>query len=163
MPITQGTQSGKGADPGNPVGKVVESPSSRQAGAATLVESNETHAENAKRQVGYRSDQVGAREAGLAIEDQVRKDQERAIRDAVPVDDSGFAPNYGNQVPQEGALVETPRQPVPPPYTEEQLREMDHAPLGYREPSVAAGASEAEHYDQTVHPKSRVDDPSKPL
>jgi hypothetical protein len=115
---------------------------------------------HASKMVGYRDDHVGAREAAIEADKAVAKADAEAMKNAVPVGDAAFTPNPYNQVPQEGALVETPPQPVPPAYTEAELREMDHAPEGLREPSVAAKSSDT---DQTVHPKSRVNDPSKPL
>jgi hypothetical protein len=115
---------------------------------------------HASKMVGFRGDQVGAREVAVKAAEEVAKADAEAVKNAVPAEQAGFNPNPWNQVPQEGALVETPPQPVPPSYTDAQLREMDHAPEGLREPSVAAGSDDT---DQTVHPQSRVDDPSKPL
>jgi hypothetical protein len=90
----------------------------------------------------------------------VAKAEAEALKNATPAEQAGFNPNPYNQVPQEGALVETPPQPVPPSYSDAELKEMDHAPEGLREPSVAAKSTDT---DQTVHPASRVNDPSKPL
>lgn len=115
---------------------------------------------NASKMVGYREGHIGAREAAIEAGKEAAKADAEAVKNATPVGEAAFTPNPYNQVPQEGALVETPPQPVPPSYTEAELREMDHAPRGLREPSVAAGSNDT---DQTVHPKSRVDDPSKPL
>lgn len=69
--------------------------------------------------------------------------------------------NVQNQVHQEGALVETPPQPSPPPFPAGAEDSMDLSPRGMREPSVAAEAFG--DTDQTVHPQSRVDDPRIPL
>lgn len=68
--------------------------------------------------------------------------------------------NEQGQVQQEGAHVEQPPQPATPPFTDEQIKEMDKSPQGLREPSVAAKSDDT---DQTRHPQSRVDDPRKPL
>jgi len=115
---------------------------------------------HAEEMLGYRDDHVSARDAAIEANKQVAKDLAEAAKNATPAEEAGFNPNPYNQVPQEGALVESPPQPVPPSYTEAELREMDHAPAGLREPSVAAKSTDT---DQTVHPKSRVDDPTKPL
>jgi hypothetical protein len=115
---------------------------------------------HASKMVGYRGEQVGAKQAATEAAEAVAKADAEAVKNATPVGEAAFNPNPHNQVPQEGALVETPPQPVPPSYTDAELREMDHAPEGLREPSVAAKSTDT---DQTVHPKSRVDDPSKPL
>lgn len=115
---------------------------------------------HASKMVGFRGDQVGAREAAIEGAKAAAKADAEALKNATPADQAGFNPNPYNQVPQEGALVETPPQPVPPSYTDAELREMDHAPEGLREPSVAANSNDT---DQTVHPRSRVDDPTKPL
>lgn len=120
-------------------------------------------AENARGMLKYRDEHVGAREAAQAGAEAVAKAEREVNANSVASDQTHVVVPVQNQVPQEGALVETPPQPVPPAYTDAQLREMDHAPLGYREPSLAAGASKFEDFDQTVHPQSRVDDPSKPL
>jgi hypothetical protein len=135
-------------------------PSTTSTDAPTAAPSESDVKSNASKMVGYRGDHVGAREAAVEAARQVEKDQAAAIKNATAAGEAAFLPNPYNQVPQEGALVETPPQPVPPSYTEAELREMDHAPQGLREPSVAAGSDDT---DQTVHPKSRVDDPSKPL
>lgn len=131
--------------------------------AAASVATEGDQKSNASKMVGYRGEHVGAKEAAIEAAKAAADAERDAIKAATPAEAAGFTPVYGNQVPQEGALVETPPQPVPPPHTEADLREMDHSPRGYREPSVAAGASGFDDYDMTVHPKSRVDDPSKPL
>jgi hypothetical protein len=138
-----------------PEQKPVATPADR--GGNTNDDSPQAHA---SKMVGFRSDHVSAHDAAVEANKQVAKDDAAAVKAAAPVDQAAFAPNFQNQVPQEGALVESPPQPVPPSYTEAQLREMDHAPEGLREPSVAKNSTDT---DQTVHPKSRVDDPTKPL
>jgi hypothetical protein len=119
--------------------------------------------DNAQDMLKYRADHKGAREAAIEQNEALAKNLRAAVKDAVSVDEAASRNPVQNQVPQEGALVETPPQPVPPSYSDAELKEMDHAPLGMREPSVAAGASSFEDYDQTVHPESRVNDPRFPL
>jgi hypothetical protein len=127
---------------------------------AAPVDNTDDAASNASKMVGYREGHIGAREAAIEAGKQAAKDDAEAVKNAVPAEQAGFNPNPYNQVPQEGALVETPPQPVPPSYSEAELKEMDHAPAGLREPSVAKDSTDT---DQTVHPESRVNDPSKPL
>lgn len=134
-------------------------PTTDQPKAVAPVGSEGDIKSNAADMVGYRDGQVGAREAALAANEQVAKEQAEALKNATPADQVQFS-NPFNQVPQEGALVETPPQPVPPSYSDAELKEMDHAPAGLREPSVAKDSTDT---DQTVHPESRVNDPSKPL
>jgi hypothetical protein len=122
----------------------------------------------AREMLAFREDQVDARTAAEEGEARAAEADRQVVANAVESRDGEVANvpwaqrlNSQNQVPQEGALVTTPPQPVPPPYPEEILREMDHAPAGLREQHIAA-----ENFgdtDQTVHPRSRVDDPTKPL
>lgn len=122
----------------------------------------QTQAANSATMVGFRDNHVTAADAYAESVKASEEAQREGLRNATPADEVGNAAyhNPGNQVPQEGALVETPPQPVPPSYTKAELEEMDHAPAGLREPSVAAKSDDT---DQTVHPRSRVNDPSKPL
>lgn len=147
------TTQGKADEPKAPDAKATEAPKVSEPAAPDAKS-------NASEMLSYREDHVSARDAAIEAGKQAEKDAAEAAKNAVPAEHSAFYPNPFNQVPQEGALVESPPQPVPPSYTEAELREMDHAPAGLREPSVAAKSSDT---DQTVHPKSRVDDPSKPL
>lgn len=124
------------------------------------VDNSDDAASNASKMVGYREGQIAARDAAIAAGEDARKAAEDAAKNARPVDQASFTPNWQNQVPQEGALVESPPQPVPPSYSDAELKEMDHAPEGLREPSVAKNSTDT---DQTVHPESRVNDPTKPL
>jgi hypothetical protein len=156
------TTQGKADDPKAPDAKSSEAPratDARPASPSAVVDEGDQKS-NASDMLSYRDDHVGAKEAAVEANKQVAKDDAEAVKNAVPAEHAAFNPNPYNQVPQEGALVETPPQPVPPSYTEAELKEMDHAPAGLREPSVAAGSDDT---DQTVHPKSRVDDPTKPL
>jgi hypothetical protein len=124
------------------------------------VDNSDDAASNASKMVGYREGQVAARDAAIAAAEDARKAEADALKNAIPVEQAAFTPNWQNQVPQEGALVESPPQPVPPAYSDAELKEMDHAPEGLREPSIAKDSTDT---DQTVHPESRVNDPSKPL
>jgi len=133
-----------------------------QPGAATVVEGPaDTQRDEFTK---ARESHVGAEQAAMdAAKVQVEADEAlaKAVREAgpgavanVPVDQEV---NEHGQVRQEGAKVRTPPQPPTPPFHPSAAEHMDITPPGF------IRGSGSDDYDQTVHPKSRVDDPTKPL